>query len=127
MDSQLLCTFATKQTLTGLLSRLNDNFILSNKSIFVLTTLTPYEVICTYHIDIEPNTQYLPDTILVHRKRATNTLYTLNSLNEIVKMNTGGLSSSYIVEWEKYRNCLLVTNDQGLRRIDTKLFFVKKF
>jgi len=127
LDSQLLCTFATKQVLNELLLRINDNFILTNKCIFVLTTQTPYEVLCTYNIDTSPNTKYLPNTILVHRKKESNTLYSINALNEISKLNTGRVSNSYIVKWEKFRDCLLVTNDNGLRKINTKLFFIKKF
>ena len=121
-ESQLLCTFSTKQDFGILLQKINDNFILSNKCVYVLTTMTPYEVICTYNINNNPNTKYLPNTISVHRKKEVNCIYTVNSLNEITKNQ-----KSSIVEWEKFRNCLLVMNDTGLRKISTKLFFVKRF
>ena len=64
------------------------------------------------------------DTFLsvTHRKKQTNTLYTINALNETIKIcNNGVLDTTFQVDWENYRNCIMVTNEDGLRRIDTSV------
>ena len=62
----------------------------------------------------------LDNTILLHRKKQTNTLYTINALNSLIQiLNNGVLDTTYQLDWENYRNCILLTNEEGLRRIDT--------
>jgi len=78
---------------------------------------------CTYNIDSSRDVEIISDTISLHRKKQTNTLYTINALNECIKtVNNGVLDTSYQLEWENYRNCLLLTNDGGLNKIPTKIY-----
>ena len=64
----------------------------------------------------------MPNTISLHRKKNTNTLYTINALNHLIQLlNNGVLDTSYQLDWENYRNCILLTNDEGLRRINTEI------
>ena len=66
----------------------------------------------------------LPNTISLHRKKQTNTLYTINALNNLVQLlNDGEIDPTFPIEWENYRNMLLVTNDSGygLKKIKTKV------
>ena len=59
----------------------------------------------------------------IHRKQETNTLYTINALNEAIrKDNNGVLDKKFSLDWPQYRNSLLLTNDQGLNIVRTKLF-----
>ena len=61
--------------------------------------------------------------MLVHRKKETNTLYTINSLNALIrKENDGILDSSYSVDWTKYSNALLVTSNNDLKVLNTKVY-----
>jgi hypothetical protein len=63
-----------------------------------------------------------PNTISIHRKKETNTLYTVNALNTIIcAANNGVLDKMFQVDWTLYRNSLLLTNDEGLRRIQLQL------
>jgi hypothetical protein len=84
------------------------------------------ELYITYNID----TQYKPttplkDTILVHRKKQSNTLYTINALNELVKEENGGkLDKSFEIDWEKFRNTIIVTNTEGTKKLSTRIFEV---
>ena len=34
-------------------------------------------------------------------------------------LNNGVLDTTYQVDWDNYRNCMLLTNDEGLKRVDT--------
>jgi len=59
---------------------------------------------------------------LVHRKKHTNTLYTINALNELIRsLNNGLLDKSYIVDWDNYRNCILLFQTEGLQKVNTKV------
>ena len=70
---------------------------------------------------------HIPNTILVHRKKQTNTLYTINALNEVIKyLNRGVLDTSYKIPWENYRNCLLLTKELGFKKIRTNLKAIKE-
>ena len=52
----------------------------------------------------------------------TTTETCINALNETIKTcNNGVLDTSFQVDWENYRNCIMVTNEDGLRRIDTSV------
>tara|TARA_R110000851_G_C12960147_1_gene554187 strand:+ start:342 stop:695 length:354 start_codon:yes stop_codon:yes gene_type:complete len=86
---------------------------------------TPNEFICTYNVELHEDLDYnkVPNTISLHRKKHTNTLYTINALNETIKnLNNGILDTTYIIPWENFQNTILVTNSQGLNRITTRIF-----
>ena len=77
---------------------------------------------CTYNISIDENYSELDNTILLHRKKQTNTLYTINALNSLIQvLNNGVLDTTYQLDWENYRNTMLLTNDEGLKRIETEV------
>ena len=40
--------------------------------------------------------------------------------------NNGLLDKNFEVDWENYRNCLILTGDDGLKRIDTEIFFIQR-
>ena len=57
------------------------------------------------------------------RKKETNTLYTINALNELIKKLNGGIvDTSYRVEWPHYRNSILLTQHNELKQLKTKIF-----
>ena len=63
------------------------------------------------------------NTISLHRKKHTNTLYTINALNELIKnLNNGVLDTKFPVPWENFRNMILVVNSDGLNRISTRIY-----
>ena len=75
--------------------------------------------------------EVIKNTISLHRKKETNTLYTLNALNEVVReQNNGVVDPKFSVDWVPHRNTLLVTykddetGDQHLRRIETRLISI---
>ena len=127
MKTQLICTFTTKKDVHKTLDTIIDGFNVVYDKIFVLSTQTPHEVICSYNIEVNPNLKFLPGSILVHRKKDTNTMYSINALNEVIKLhNNGVLDTSFVVDWDTYRNCLLLTSEEGLKRIDTEIFFIQR-
>ncbi len=123
MRTQLLCTFTKSRVLSKTVDKIIDTYDILYNKLFVLNNNdNKSELMCTYNIDSSRNVEIISDTIYLHRKKQTNTLYTINALNECIKtVNNGVLDTSYQLEWENYRNCILVTNDDGLRRIDTSV------
>ena len=122
MNNKLYCTFLQDEGVDEVVDRiLEEHDILFNK-IFVLASLDDDKVMLTYNIDGPVYNLQLENTILVHRKKQTNTLYTINALNEVIKyLNDGILDTTYQVHWSKFRNSLLLTRPGGFKKIRTRL------
>jgi len=122
MNNKLYCTFLNNDDVDEVVGRiLEEHDILFNK-IFVLISLDEDKTMLTYNIDGPAHNLQLPDTILVHRKKQTNTLYTINALNEVIRyLNNGELDTSYQVDWSRFRNCLLLTRPGGFKKVRTRL------
>jgi|TARA_B110000977_G_scaffold25616_1_gene31593 hypothetical protein len=130
MQTQLLCTFTTKEKLQDTLQEIRETYHIVYNYIYVLQNKGNLEeLFVTYNID----TSYRPDrpladTILVHRKKQSNTLYTINALNELVKEeNNGVLDKQFSIDWEKFKNSIIVTNVAGTKRISTRIYEVIEF
>jgi hypothetical protein len=68
-------------------------------------------------------TSVLQNTILVHRKKESNSLYTINALNTLIKsLNNGYADPNYRVNWNNYRNTILLTNGPELRTLQTSIY-----
>ena len=121
MKTQLLCTFTNTQALSKSIDNIIDAYdILYNKLFVLRNESDTRELMCTYNIDSSGDVVILADTISLHRKKQTNTLYTINALNECIKTcNNGVLDTSFQLNWDNYRNSILLTADTGIRRIDT--------
>jgi len=126
MKTQLLCTFTTKRKVATTILQIKDRHEILYDKIYILTTNNkdnPSELICSYNIVPDPKVKFLSKTISVHRKTETNTLYTINALNQLIKdINNGILDTSYQVKWENYRNCLLITDHLGLKKVLTRVY-----
>jgi hypothetical protein len=130
MQTQLLCTFTTKVELQTTLQLIRETYHIVYNYIYVLQNKGNLEeLFITYNIDttFKPSRQ-LADTILVHRKKQSNTLYTINALNELVKEeNDGVLDKKFAIDWEKFKNSIIVTNVEGTKKISTRIFEVIEF
>lgn len=125
MNTQLLCLFTTKQELDIAQEFILKNYTLTNPNVFVLENkLKPEEAFITFNVEkgsAPVDSQW--KTILVHRKKQSNTIYTINALNEVVKSKTGGVvDNSYMIDWEEFKNCILTTSNLGYKKIPTKVF-----
>ena len=122
MNNKLYCTFLQDEGVNEVVERiLEEHDILFNK-IFVLVALDDNKTMLTYNIDGPVYNLQLPNTILVHRKKQTNTLYTINALNEVIRyLNNGVLDTTYQVDWTRFRNSLLLTRPGGFKKVKTRL------
>ena len=126
VNSQLLCTFVTKNTLQGMVGKNTEAYPIIFNKIYVLQNEDkPTELMCTYNVEVTDTLDYnkIPNTISLHRKKHTNTLYTINALNEVIKnINNGVLDTKFPIPWENFQNTILVTNNEGLNKINTRIF-----
>ena len=123
LNNKLFCTFTDQEGLDSLLEQIQRSYSIMYNKIFVLYVKSNDEYVCTYNVD-QGNVSGLPEnTIMVHRKKETNTLYTINTLNELIKKLNGGIvDTSYRVEWPHYRNSILLTQHNELKQLKTKIF-----
>ena len=124
LKNKLFCTFSPKDKLEEVLDTIKSEYVIMYGKIFVLESEDSDEFLCTYNIEVQgSNTRVLPNTILLHRKKETNTLYTINSLNLLIKsLNEGVLDTSFRVEWQNYKNTVLLTQGEDLRKLSTKIY-----
>ena len=107
MKTQLLCTFTKRNHFNetiDIIIACND--IVFNKIYVFSNEKDPHQLICTY-------------------KKNTNTLYTINALNDLIReLNDGKLDKRFPIDWENYKNCLLLTNENGLNKIPTRIYTI---
>jgi len=130
MKSQLLCTFTTKQNLGETIKKIVDAYdIIFNKVYVLQNENNVNELICTYNVSTDGGIDYnkVEGTISLHRKKHSNTLYTINALNECIKnLNNGVLNQDFLIPWQNFKNMLLITNSDGLNKINTRIFKIEK-
>jgi hypothetical protein len=124
-QTQLLCTFTAHDTLTETLDVIQATYTLQFNKVYVLqNTEDATQLIITYNV-----MGYLPgkhtpptSTISVHRKKYTNTIYTINAINRLIEEKNGGiLDAKYQIDWDSLKNTILVTAYSKLKLINTKL------
>ena len=125
LNNKLFCTFTTLDELDNLVSELQSRYTIMYNKMFVLHVKSNNEYVVTYNVD-QGNVSSIPDnTILVHRKKDSNTLYTINALNELIKrLNGGVVDPRYRVNWQHYRNTILLTQQNELKELKTKIYTI---
>ena len=123
VNNKLFCTFTTIEELDELVNTLTKAYSIMYNKMFVLYVKSTNEYVVTYNVE-QGNVDAIPlNTILVHRKKETNTLYIINALNDLIKkLNGGVVDPSYRVNWQHYKNCILLTNHNELKQLNTKVY-----
>ena len=121
MKTNLLCTFVHKNDLQLVIDLIQKTYELDSNIIFVLSNQNkPYQLYCTYNV--VGNYELSSNTILIHRKSDTNTLYTINAMNQIIRgINNGMLDTSMQLDWDLYRNQLILFQNDEVVKIPLKL------
>jgi hypothetical protein len=121
--NKLFCSFSPKDRLEERLEEIKSEYTIMYGKIFVLSSPDSNEYMCTYNIEVQGHqTAVLPNTILLHRKKESNTLYTINALNILIKsLNNGVLDTSFRINWPDYRNSILLTQGDDIKKLSTKI------
>lgn len=121
-SDQLLCTFSSTKTYESEIKKLVEIYNIYCGRIYVLSNVENSEEIFLTFNGTRIGEFYHPKTISIHRKKDYNVLYSINALNELVKLeNLGGFSSNVNINWEKYRSSIITTKDGKLKITPTKL------
>ena len=123
MNNRLFATFTQQENIDDLINDLSLSYDIMYKKMFVLFIKSTNEYVITYNVE-QGNVNSIPvNTILVHRKKESNTLYTINALNDLIKkLNGGVVDQSFKVNWQHYRNCILLTQQGEVKQLNTKIF-----
>jgi hypothetical protein len=123
MNNRLFATFTQQENIEDLISDLSTSYDIMYKKMFVLFVKSTNEYVITYNVE-QGNINSIPvNTILVHRKKESNTLYTINALNDLIrKLNGGAVDPTFRIEWQHYRNCILLTQQGEVKQLNTKIF-----
>jgi len=122
-SNRLLCTFSTSNELEDLIYNISKKYDVMYNKIFVLYIKSSDEYAVTYNLE-QGNINTIPEnTIMVHRKKDFNVLYSVNALNELIKkLNGGVVDTKYPINWQHYKNCILLTNQGELKQLNTKIY-----
>ena len=123
MKTQLLCTFAHRKDLDLIVDYISKSYTISEKRLFVFSNAEKdSELYVTYNVEPD-DYKKTPNTIMIHRKKETNTLYTVNALNAIIKKsNNGVLDKKFVINWQIYDNSLMLTDGDDIRHIHLDLY-----
>jgi len=123
MNNRLFATFTQHEDIDNLVNVLSSAYEIMYRKMFVLFVKSTNEYVITYNVE-QNNIDSIPaNTILVHRKKESNTLYTINALNDLIKkLNGGVVDPTFRVNWQHYRNCILLTQHGEVKQLNTKIF-----
>ena len=124
-NKQLLCTFTNSKEYDAVILEIKNFYSVINGKIFLLCNVNnPKELYATYNVDIvDENTMKFRNTISVHRKKDTNTLYTLNAMNKLIaEENNGVFDKTFQLDWNLYRNSIILTNEVSVKIVSVKIF-----
>jgi len=124
MSNKLFCTFSSKEELENTLAIIQGQYKILFNKIFILYIQSTEEYVFTYNVDsVNMSNVLLDNTILLHRKKESNTLYTINALNDLIKsLNGGVLDNKFPIDWKEYQNCILLTHAGDLKKLETKIY-----
>lgn len=121
---QLLCTFCSVKTYKVTIEEIKKFYDVYSGRFFIFSNVNNTdEVFVTYNI-ISGGKEFpkFPNTISIHRKKQTNTLYTLNAMNRLIKDENGGIfDRTFSVNWQLYQNSLVITGDPSIRILPIKI------
>ena len=121
---QLLCTFSSLRSFKYTIEDLKKYYTIYNNKFFVFSNVNDSkDIFITYNILKDGNVfPKFPNTISIHRKKHTNTLYTLNAMNQLIKdENDGIFDKSYSVKWELYKDTLIIIGELSVKVLPIKI------
>lgn len=127
IKKQFLCTFSDHIKHTNDIDNIIENFDLVDNKIFVFSsTNDPNNIYLTFNVEKNNNlNKKYRNTISIHRKKETNTLYTLNAMNRLIEDENGGVfDKSYKLSWHLYENSIILINNPGVKIVSIKLLSI---
>jgi len=129
IQKQLLCTFSNSSQYTDVLNEIPQQYKLIDNKIFIFANENNLrELYLTFNVEKREQINRYKGTISIHRKKQTNTLYTLNAMNKLIAdENNGVFDKSFQLNWDLYKNRIILTNEIGTNEIGVKIVPLKLF
>lgn len=126
IQKQLLCTFANSSNYSSIINDISEHYVLIDNKVFVFANEKNLkEVYLTFNVEKGQGNVRYRNTISVHRKKQTNTLYTLNAMNKLIAEENGGIfDNKFQLNWDLYKNTIILTNEIGVKIVQLKLFSI---
>ena len=127
-QKQLLCTFSNSVQYTDILKEIPQQYKLIDNKIFIFANENNLrELYLTFNVEKNDLNNRFKGTISIHRKKQTNTLYTLNAMNKLIAdENNGVFDKSFQLNWDLYKNSIILTNEVGVKIVPLKLFSISE-
>jgi hypothetical protein len=127
-QKQLLCTFSNSSQYTDALKEIPKQYTLIDNKIFIFANENNLrELYLTFNVEKREQINRYKGTISIHRKKQTNTLYTLNAMNKLIAdENNGVFDKSFQLNWNLYKNSIILTNEIGVKIVPLKLFSISE-
>ena len=127
-QKQLLCTFSNSIQYTDALKEIPRQYKLIDNKIFIFANENNLrELYLTFNVEKNDLNNRFKGTISIHRKKQTNTLYTLNAMNKLIAdENNGVYDKNFQLSWELYKNCIILTDKIGVKIVPLKLFSIQE-
>ena len=124
VQKQLLCTFSNSSQYTSVLSEISQQYTLVDNKIFIFANENNLrELYLTFNVEKNEQNNRYKGTISIHRKKQTNTLYTLNAMNKLIAEENGGVfDKTFQLDWNLYRNSIILTGDISVKIVPVKIF-----
>ena len=105
MNNKLYCTFTTLDAYEEVANTIQTSYVILFNKLFVLESLDGEKIMITYNVDMNNSARdsMVDNTILVHRKKQTNTLYTIKKKDH-PKIHSQKLFNYYIQATETETN-----------------------
>jgi hypothetical protein len=128
IQKQLLCTFSNSSQYTDVLNEIPQQYKLIDNKIFIFANENNLrELYLTFNVEKGDQINRYKGTISIHRKKQTNTLYTLNAMNKLIADENGGVfDKSFQLNWDLYKNSIILTNEIGVKIVPLKLFSIQE-
>ena len=110
----LIGVFANKNKLLSLLEQLKVNFKIDLNKIRIFTIESKsYEYLITFQaLSREPFLKNIENSTVIHAKNGC--LFSINALNKLIESESGSIDKDYLVDWEKYKDTLLILTNGNL-------------
>lgn len=126
LANKIFTTFTRREDLDSTLEKIKANYTILYDKIFVFSSPQTDELICTYNIDQIncTNIHIIENTVLLHRKKATKTLFSINAINILNENGTKDINGQYDINWEDYQESILLTRKGVFTQIKIDLYTI---
>lgn len=125
----LIGTFVNKKQILQFLEMLKTKYYIAYNRIFVYSIEeNNYEYLVTFKaMNKEPYLKTIDNSTVMHVKN--NCLFSINALNKLIEQETGSNNKEYQLDWNKYKNKLIILTNGNLsidniNKIDDKCIFL---